>query len=152
MKIIRILSLMLILSAMTVSAMASDYTAAKAPTSFRGLTWGTPLSDIADLVPIQKPGFKNTYFRRDEKLTFGEADIISVAYYFRKDKLYRAGIAFTGRANHFLLKERLMRIYGPGRGVGQKYGWMWPDFSVEITYDDDAKTGGLYYTYEGNLD
>ena len=152
MKTTRILTLTLVLVALAVLAMAADYTPVKSPTSFRGLIWGTPLGDIPALVPVQKPKFKDTYFRRDEKLTFGEADIISVAYYFRKDKLYRAGIAFTGRANHFLLKERLLRIYGPGRGVGQKYGWMWPDFSVEITYDDDAKLGGLYYTFEGKLD
>ena len=144
--------LTLVLAALAISAIAADYTTAKAPTSFRGLIWGTPLGDIPDLVPVQKPGFRNTYFRRDEKLTFGEADIVSVAYYFRKDRLYRAGVAFTGRANHFLLKERLLRIYGQGRGVGRKYGWMWPDFSVEITYDDDAKSGGLYYTFEGELD
>ena len=152
MKTTRILMLTLILTALALSAVAADYTVAKPPTSFRGLTWGTPRSDIPNLVPVQKPGFKNTYFRRDEKLTFGEADIVSVAFYFRKEKLYRAGIAFTGRANHFLLKERLLRMYGPGRGVGQKYGWMWSDFSIEISYDDDAKSGGLYYTFEGALD
>jgi len=140
------------MSALAISVMAADFNQAQPPTSFRGLTWGTPLGDIPDLIPVQKPGFKNTYFRTDEKLTFGEADIVSVAYYFRKDTLYRAGIAFNGRANHFLLKERLLRVYGPGRGVGYKYGWMWSDFSVEITFDDDENTGALYYTYEGEIE
>jgi hypothetical protein len=81
MKTTYILALILILTTLTISATAADYTTVEPPTSFRGLTWGTPLEDIPDLVPVQKPGFKNTYFKRDEKLTFGEADIVSVAYY-----------------------------------------------------------------------
>jgi hypothetical protein len=152
MKPTRILTLTLILVTLAFSAMASDYIPVKPPTSFRGFDWGTPINDIPDLIPVSQPGFKNTYFKKDEKTTFGDADIISVAYYFRKDKLYRVGVAFTGRANHFLIKDRLIRMYGLGRGVGPRYGWMWPDFSVEITYDDDAKSGGLYYTFEGKLD
>jgi len=152
MKTARILTLTLILTAVAVSAMASDYISTNSPTSFRGLAWGTPLDDIPDLVPVQGAGFKDTYFKRNEKLTFGDADILSVAYYFHKGSLYRVGVAFAGQANHFLLKEGLMRRYGQGRGVGNKYGWMWPDFSVEITYDDETDSGGLYYTYEGKLD
>jgi hypothetical protein len=45
----------------------------------------------------------------------------------------------------------LMQTYGPGRGVGFRYGWMWPEFSIEINYDNDKNTGSLYYTYEGAL-
>lgn len=133
-------------------ATAGDYVPVQAPSSFRGMAWGTPLADLPDLKPIQTPGFKDTYFRTNEKLTFGRAKIESVAYYFRKDKLYRVGVAFTGRANHFLIKEQLLSMYGLGRGVGSRYGWMWPAFSVELTYDDDAKGGALYYTFEGALD
>lgn len=133
-------------------AFAADYVMVKPPTSFRGLEWGTPLEAIPDLLPVKGASFKNTFFKKGERLTFGDAEILSVAYYFRKDRLYRVGVAFAGRANHFLIKERLMSMYGPGRGVGSRYGWMWPDFSVEINYDDDAKGGGLYYTFEGKLD
>ncbi|WP_419785978.1 hypothetical protein [Pseudodesulfovibrio sp.] len=128
---------------------AGDYTSVPAPDSFRGLKWGTPLADIKGLMPVKKSGFHDTYFRKSERRTFGDADIDSVAYYFRKDKLYRVGVAFTGRANHFLIKERLISMYGPGRGVGTRYGWMWPKFSVELDFNDNAGSGALYYTYEG---
>ncbi len=140
------------LAALAVPALASDYVRAEPPSSFRGLKWGTPLADIPDLLAVKGSQFKNTYFRKDERMTFGDAEIVSVAYYFKKDKLYRVGVAFENRANHFLIKERLIGMYGPGRGVGSRYGWMWPSFSVEINYNDDAKTGGLFYTYEGTLD
>ncbi|MCJ2165692.1 MULTISPECIES: hypothetical protein [unclassified Pseudodesulfovibrio] len=152
MKFICTLTLTLILAATAVPAMAADYVTAPAPTSFRGLTWGTPVSDITDLSPVQKPGFEDTYFRRNEPMTLGKAEIVSVAYYFQKDKLFRVGVAFAGRVNQFFLKEMLMQTYGPGRGVGFRYGWMWPQFSIEINYDNDKNTGSLYYTYEGTLE
>ena len=151
MKSLRILISILVLTGLAFPALAADYVPVQPPTSFRGVQWGTPLADIPDLLAVTGPGFKDTYYKKNERLTFGDATIVSVAYYFREDKLYRVGVAFSGRANHFLIKERLMRTYGPGRGVGQRYGWMWPEFSVELDYDDEAKGGGLFYTYEGTL-
>lgn len=133
-------------------AQAADYAMGKPPTTFRGMAWGTPLEELPELLPVKGIRYKNTYFRANESLTFGDAEITSVAYYFRKDKLYRVGVAFSGRANHFILKDQLLRMYGRGRGVGTRYGWMWPEFSVELDYDDEEKSGGLYYTFEGKLD
>ncbi|CCH49657.1 hypothetical protein [Pseudodesulfovibrio piezophilus] len=152
MKKTRLILPLIFLLTLATAAGASDFTTAKHPDTFRGMAWRTPLADLPDLLPIQESGFKNSYFKKNEKLTFGDAELISVAYYFREDKLYRVGVAFSGRANHFLIKDRLLSMYGRGRGVGSRYGWMWPDFSVEITFDDKAKTGALYYTYEGSLD
>lgn len=142
----------LVVSCCTEMAGAGDFVPVPPPSSFRGLAWGTSLEDAPDLLAVKERGFKDTYFKQNESTKFGDAEIVSVAYYFRKDRLYRVGVAFAGRANHFLIKERLLGMYGRGRGVGSRYGWMWPDFSVEISFDDETRTGGLYYTYEGSLD
>ena len=152
MKIIRTLILLTLLAATPVVAMASDYVQTPAPASFRGLAWGTPLAGISGLAPVQEPGFKDTYFRRDEPMTLGKAELVSVAYYFRNDKLYRVGVAFAGRVNQFFLKDMLLQTYGQGRGIGFRYGWMWPAFSIELNYDNDKETGSLYYTFEGALE
>ncbi|MFH1914771.1 MAG: hypothetical protein ABIK45_10910 [Pseudomonadota bacterium] len=149
---IRTLATALILLCLIAPALAQDFVETPRPDSFRGLAWGAPLADIPDLERVPGPNYRDTYHRAEERLSFGDAEIVSVAYYFRNDRLYRVGVAFTGRANHFLIKERLLGQYGQGRGVGSRYGWMWPDFSVELTYDDAAGTGALYYTFEGGLD
>ncbi len=150
-KTYTILASFLILVA-AATATAGDYAMGKPPTSFRGLAWGVSLEEAPGLLPVEGFGYKDTYFRTDEPLMFGDAEIQSVAYYFRKGRFYRVGVAFAGRANHFLLKEQLIYSYGPGRGVGRRYGWMWPEFSIEINFDDESKTGALYYTFEGKLD
>lgn len=151
MQSLRILTLAIILAVSAVAASASDFVATPHPTSFRGLEWGVALADVQDLLPVQKAGFKDTYFRQNESMTLGKAELVSVAYYFRKDKLYRVGIAFEGRVNQFFLKDMLIQKYGPGRGIGFRYGWMWEDFSIDLSYDNDKNAGSLYYTFEGEL-
>jgi len=146
MQTVRVLILLI---ALAMPAAAGDFAATPHPVSFRGLEWGAALADVPDLMPVQEKGYKDTYFRKDESMKLGKADLQSVAYYFREDRLYRVGVAFKGRVNQFLLKDMLIQAYGPGRGIGFRYGWMWPDFSIELNYDDDHGTGSLYYTFEG---
>ena len=148
MQTARILILFIVLAMPAVSG-AADFVSTPHPTSFRGLEWGEALADVPDLMPVQEKGYKDTYFRKDEPMNLGKADLQSVAYYFREDRLYRVGVAFKGRVNQFLLKDMLIQAYGPGRGIGFRYGWMWPDFSIELNYDNDHETGSLYYTFEG---
>lgn len=152
MQSVRLFIVLIFLAVSATGAFASDYVSTPHPTSFRGLEWGAVLADVPDLMPVQDAGFKNTYFKKEEVMTLGEAELVSVAYYFRKDKLYRVGIAFKGRVNQFYLKDMLLQKYGEGRGIGFRYGWMWPDFSIELNYDNDKNTGSLYYTYEGELE
>lgn len=108
-----------------------------APTQFRGLPWGISLEkareQFADLTPVEKPvPLPGTYSRPGELLKLGEADLRSVAYYFHKGALTGAGIMFEGEANFFLIKEHLIALYGPGRQVGDRYGWTWNTFSIDL--------------------
>ncbi|MBG0791460.1 MAG: hypothetical protein H0S80_13290 [Desulfovibrionaceae bacterium] len=150
MHTLRLFTFALVL-AVSAHAAASDFVSVPHPTSFRGLEWGVDLKDVSDLLPVQDAGFKGTYFKKNESMTLGEAELVSVAYYFKKDKLYRVGVAFEGRTNQFFLKDMLIEKYGPGRGIGFRYGWMWPDFSIELNYDNDKESGSLYYTFEGEV-
>lgn len=122
----------------------------KAPLEFRGLPWGTSLdkakAQAADLDAVTSPlPLKDTFARKNELLKLGEADLKSVAYYFPKGRLSGVGIAFEGEANFFLIKEHLIRQFGPGRQMGDRYGWTWPDFFVEMRLR--GQTGELRYTY-----
>lgn len=130
-------------------ALAGDFVQSPAPRHFRGIAWGTDLESLKEMIPVPGNGYKDTYYRKDESLVFGSADIVSVAYYFREKRLFKVGVAFRGEANYFLIKEKLIKDHGPGRQVGARYGWMWPEFSMEVSYDSSRHEGGIYYTYEG---
>ena len=104
-----------------------------APADFRGLPWGVDLSRLAGLLPVTKPvALTGTYFRPDELLRLGQAEIRSVAYYFPKGKLTGVGIVFVGQENFFLIKDHLIDLYGPGRQMGDRYGWTWNNFFIDL--------------------
>jgi hypothetical protein len=120
------------------------------PKGFHGLTWGMSLDQAraaAKLEPVTEPiRMKDTYMRPDELLKLGLADLRSVAYYFHKDKLSGIGITFEGEANFFLIKDHLIELYGPGRQIGDRYGWTWKECNIDLRLHSGA--GELRYTYE----
>jgi hypothetical protein len=118
-----------------------------APASFRGLAWGSELTQIDGLVPVTKPvSLPNTYYRPDELLRLGQAQLRSVAYYFPKGRFTGVGITFEGQDNFFLLKDHLIELYGPGRHQGDRYGWTWPDFFIDLRFRDNV--GELRYSHQ----
>ncbi len=115
-----------------------------APVDFRGMAWGADLSNQSGLLPVTKPvTLPGTYFRSDELLRLGQAELRSVAYYFPKGKLAGVGIVFEGQDNFFLLKDHLIELYGPGRQMGDRYGWTWNNFFIELRMRDNQ--GELRY-------
>lgn len=126
------------------------YASRPAPTSFRGLAWGTPLAEAqasAGLAPITSPKtLRGAYHRPDELLKIGQADVRTIAYYFQKNVFMGAGVMFAGEANFFLIKDHLMELYGPGRQVGDRYGWTWDTLSIDLRLRDGV--GELRYTCE----
>ncbi|MHC1700149.1 MAG: hypothetical protein AB9900_04100 [Humidesulfovibrio sp.] len=104
-----------------------------APADFRGLAWGSDLARQDGLLPVTQPvALPGTYFRADERLRLGQAEIRSVAYYFPKGRLTGVGIVFEGQDNFFLLKDHLIDLYGPGRQMGDRYGWTWSNFFIDL--------------------
>jgi hypothetical protein len=126
------------------------YAVRPAPADFRGLAWGTPLAQAKaelGLLPVTSPRpLRDTYRRPDETLKLGAADIATVAYYFPKGVFSGAGVVFAGESNFFLVKDHLIELYGPGRQVGDRYGWTWTHVNIDLRLHDGM--GELRYTYE----
>jgi len=104
-----------------------------APVEFRGLPWGIELAKAQGLLPVTQPiTLRGTYFRPDEVLQLGQAQVRSVAYYFPKGTLNGVGIVFEGQDNFFLIKDYLIDLFGPGRQMGDRYGWTWSNFFIDL--------------------
>ena len=146
--------LVIILFATNAQCGPNGFAASKAPAEYNGYKWGAALEDCKGLVPVPDARMKNTYYREDENLQFGQAELLSTAYYFRDDHLYSVGISFRGEKNNFFLKDYLIQKYGPGRQIGTRYGWMWEDFSLVLFYPPaggENSIGTLIFRYEGKV-
>ena len=129
-----------------------------APVEFRGLPFGISLETaatmvgglepVAPLAPGNKDRFKDVYYRPDEDMRFGSAEILSVGYVFPDDHLRQVIVTLSGETNVFLIKERLIQSFGPGRQAGVRYGWTWPNFSVVLASDPEGGLSSLIYTLE----
>lgn len=128
----------------------NTYATRPAPKSFRDLPWGTSLDQAKaslGLVPVTNPRpLPGTFQRPGELLKLGQADVRTVAYYFPKGQFMGAGIMFEGEANFFLIKDHLIELYGPGRQVGDRYGWTWESVNIDLRLKNGL--GELRYTYE----
>ncbi|HWR05154.1 MAG TPA: hypothetical protein VN419_14200 [Humidesulfovibrio sp.] len=128
----------------------NTYATRPAPKGFRDLPWGASLDQAKaalGLVPVTSPKpLPGTFQRPDELLKLGQADVRTVAYYFPKGQFMGAGIMFEGEANFFLIKDHLIELYGPGRQVGDRYGWTWDSVNIDLRLKNGL--GELRYTYE----
>ncbi len=126
------------------------YATRPAPKSFRELPWGVSLEQAKaslGLVAVTSPKpLPGTFQRPGELLKLGQADVRTVAYYFPRGQFAGAGIMFEGEANFFLIKDHLIELYGPGRQVGDRYGWTWESVNIDLRMKSGA--GELRYTYE----
>lgn len=123
------------------------------PSEFRGVAFGTPLEEIEGLthVPAQGPNasrFKDVYYREDEQLNMGGAVLKSVAYYFHEGVLRSVVVVIQGDVDAFMVKDQLIAKYGPGRQIGGRYGWTWPEFSLVMDRAPDRAVNTLTYTWE----
>ncbi|MGE4291393.1 MAG: hypothetical protein AB7E32_04195 [Desulfovibrio sp.] len=155
-RILRIMLLVLLGTLLAGAAQAGGpgYPDAPRPADFRGAHFGAPLAEIEGLHPVSErmPGagqrFKDVYYREGEPPTLGEAAIVSVAYYFRSERLRSVVLTMQGNVNAFLVKDMLISKFGPGRQLGPLYGWTWDDFSVSLGPLEDSGMYALTYTLE----
>ena len=106
------------------------------------------LTPVSSKVADPQGRYKDVYFRQDEQLTYASADILSVTYAFREGKLFQVSMAVRGEDNLFIIKDALISRYGPGRQVGARYGWTWPDFSLVVSAPAGDGVGGVIFTKE----
>lgn len=149
------LSIVLLLSLAITLPLAKVAQAADGPPiDFRGLAFGAELESIEGLTPVAskitkgKASFKDVYFRENENLSFDNAELRSVAYYFFEGKLRSVAVAIQGDVNAFLVKDQLIKTYGQGRQIGAMYGWTWEEFSLVMERREQGDMSILTYTHE----
>lgn len=120
------------------------------PKSFRGITWGTDIKNLPDMVFHTKSGDSKVYFRKKDKMKMGAANLLQVWYFFSNDKFYSVVIMFEGWTNFNALKKELFKLYGMGHApkrFTEEYRWMGSEVIIFLNYDELDEKGRLSYYY-----
>jgi hypothetical protein len=120
------------------------------PKTFRGIKWGTDIKNLPDMIFHTRSGDSKVYFRKNDKLKIGDANLLQVWYFFSIDKLYSVVIMFEEWSNFNALKTELSKRYGTGyapKRFTEEYRWMGSEVIVFFDYDEMDDKGRLAYYY-----
>ena len=120
------------------------------PKAFRGIKWGTDVNDLPDMIFHTQSGESKVYFRKNDKLKSGAANLLQIWYFFSRDKLYSVVIMFEEWSNFNALKTELFKLYGTGYAPNrftEEYRWMGSDVIVFFDYNEIDGKGRLSYYY-----
>ena len=120
------------------------------PKAFRGIKWGSDVNNLPDMIFHTQSGESKVYFRKNDKLKIGAANLLQIWYFFSQDKLYSVVIMFEEWSNFNALKTNLFKRYGTGYAPDrftEEYRWMGSEVIVFFDFNEISDEGRLSYFY-----
>lgn len=119
---------------------------------FQGISWGSALADVSQLVPVERNGRVNVYEYKERPPHFAQEAVDAVKLYAIDGKFARVMIRYRGEATHTRLKHVLESRYGknqhrPGsmiRGLNQEYSWRQEETEVNLSYRGLGERGLIF--------
>ena len=120
------------------------------PYEFRGIAWGTPITELLNMVPVLQGADLTAYTREGDKMRIGNAELNKIHYIFYKGEFYCVHVGFEGLSNFDALTEIFIREYGrpPERQYTDRhYHWEGDRTSISLDYDASTEKGEIGYKY-----
>ncbi len=119
------------------------------PQGFRGALWWSELRSFSDIIPYARDGDWEFYRKNEETLTFGEALLDDLLYYFRGERFAGVLLSAYGRENRDLLLREARSRWGKGKALppdGNVHDVFWYGRSLMTTlrYDHYSKESRLW--------
>jgi len=121
------------------------------PDGFRGIKWGTNISELPDMSLFEDYGNSKSYLRKGDKLKIGDADIGRIGYGFYKGRFNKLFIIYKGSLNFTKLKDIFFGQYGQGSKPNrfmEQYYWVGETVSISFEHSEITKEGKIFYTYD----
>lgn len=120
------------------------------PDGFRGIKWGTNITEIKDMQLVDSGKDSEYCYRKSDKMKIGDADIAEISYGFYKNRFYVVFVEYKGFLNFTKLKAVLFNLYGKPLQPNQfmeKYFWSGRTVDIYFDYNEISKEGGIYYAF-----
>ncbi|QNH60669.1 hypothetical protein [Hymenobacter sediminicola] len=123
MKILLASLFCLLLSMSVLTAHAQSVTRLDVSNGFRGLRFGSPLTEALHLRLIQDKGDEKIYDRTDEELRVGSFTAARIHYKFFRGQFATVTIIVKGAADAQKVRPTFEALYGPARLEGFSCKW-----------------------------
>jgi hypothetical protein len=121
------------------------------PDGFRGIKWGTNISELRDMGLVEDVDDLKYYSRKDDKMKLGDTDIEQIRYGFYKDRFYTVKISFSEFSNFTRLKATFIDQYGLGYKLYSKledYSWVGSTVSIVMDYNEILGKGRIIFFFK----
>ena len=116
------------------------------PAGFRGIKWGTNISELHDMYIVEDVGDLKFYTRVYDRLRIEDADIERINYGFYKNRFYRVEIRFSEFSNFMRLKTAFFSQFGEGgkpHSDLEDYWWIGSTVNILMSYNEITYRGGI---------
>lgn len=121
------------------------------PKGFRGITWGSSLTDVPGLKLVESLERVKGYELKDGPPPFGEAKVDSVRLFMVDGQFGRVMVHYQGKQTHDAILAYLQQQFGPidrspgsmMRGLNQQFNWRGSETEVNLTYEARRERGFL---------
>ena len=120
------------------------------PDGFRGIKWGTNISELTDMRVVETGKDSLYYVRKNDTVKIGDADIDQISYGFYKSRFFQVLVEYKGYVNFTKLKAILIGQYGKPEQPNQlmeKYFWSGQTVDIYFDYNEMLKNGNIYYSF-----
>jgi len=121
---------------------------ANEPNGFRGIDWGTDISQLPDFSYLfDEEDGRKIYHRKGDEMVIGAAKLSSIGYFFWEGKLHSVAVSVSGYNNWVALKDACFAKYGEGiRITDDKFMWIGTKSGINLKYNVGSEMGYLYMT------
>jgi hypothetical protein len=115
------------------SSTASQYDLRGA--GFRGVQWGSNITEHPDMVFEEDTGATKYYVRKDDELMIGNLKVDKIVYVFSRDRFLAVRVLYHSIPNFTKLKQAFDRLYGGGSKDTSKDKYSWHDFNLTFSLE-----------------
>ena len=121
------------------------------PDGFRGIKWGTNISELPDMGLVEDAGDLKYYSRLYDSMKIGDTRVDRIIYGFYKDRFYRVEISFSEFSNFTRLKATFLDQYGSGYkpySLLEDYWWDGSTVSIVMDYNEILGKGRIIFFFK----
>jgi len=144
------LSVIFVMLLVLISASSLSYAFQNEPNMFRGIKWGTDISELPQMTLVENSGSIKVYEIKDCTLSFEIFQLKCIMYVFIKGKLAGSIVKCDSRKNFENVRASIFAYHSEGTQIdpsNEYYVWLGDNVNISMKYNPVSEETVVYYYY-----